>query len=39
MFNTPIMATIENTKYFAQYFRSMSIKLSFRLQSKFQDGE
>lgn len=32
------MATMANAKYFVEYFRAMSTKLSFRIQSKTVPG-
>lgn len=34
MFNTSIMATVANIKTFAEYFRAMSAKLNFSIQSR-----
>lgn len=32
------MATVGNAKYFAEYFRAMSTKMSFRIQSETVPG-
>lgn len=34
----PLMATVANTKHFAEYFRAMSTKMNFRIQSKTVPG-